>query len=44
MFENLVIMLEGFHLLMMLLGVMGIRSGDAGLREIAIQSEAVAER
>ena len=28
---------------MMLLGVMGIRFGDAGLREIAIQSEAVAE-
>ena len=43
MFENLVIMLRGFHLLMMLLGVMGIRFGDAGLREIAIQSEVVAE-
>ena len=43
MFENLVIMLGGFHLLMMLLGVMGIWFGDAGLREIAIQSEAVAE-
>ena len=27
----------------MLLGVMGIRFGDAGLREIAIQSEALAE-
>ena len=43
MFENLVIMLWGFHLLIMLLGVMGIRFGDAGLREITIQSEAVAE-
>ena len=43
MFGNLVIMLGGFHLLMMLLGVMGIRFGDAGLREIAIQSEAVTE-
>ena len=36
-------MLGDFHLLMMLLGVMGIRSVNAGLREIAIQSEAVAE-
>ena len=43
MFENLVIMLGGFHLLMMLLGVMGIRFDDAGLREIAIQNEVVAE-
>ena len=43
MFENLAIMLGGFHLLMMLLGVMGMRFGDAGLREIEIQSGAVAE-
>ena len=43
MFENLVIMIGGFHLLMMLLGVICIRFSDAGLREIAIQSEAVAE-
>ena len=43
MFENLAIMLGGFHLLMMLLGVMGMRFGDASLREIAIQSGAVAE-
>ena len=28
---------------MMLLGVMGIRFGNAGLREITIESEAVAE-
>ena len=32
MFENLMIMLGGFHLLMMLLGVMHIRFNDAGLR------------
>ena len=44
MFENLEIMFGGFHLLMMLLGVMGIRFSDAGLKEITIQSEAVAER
>ena len=43
MFENIVIVLGGFHLLMMLLGVMGMRFGDAGLREIKIQSGAVAE-
>ena len=42
-FENLVLMLGGFHLLMMLLGIMGRRYGDAGLRELAVQSEVVAE-
>ena len=42
-FENLVLMLGGFHLLMMLLGIMGTRYGDAGLRELAVQSEVVAE-
>ena len=36
-------MLGGFHLLMMLLGIMGTRYGDAGLRELAVQSEVVAE-
>ena len=36
-------MLGGFHLLMILLGIMGIRYGDAGLRELAVQSEVVAE-
>ena len=41
-FENLVLMLGGFHLLMMLLGIMGTRYGDAGLRELAVQSEVVA--
>ena len=42
-FENLVLMLGGFLLLMMLLGIMGTRYGDAGLRELAMQSEVVAE-
>ena len=42
-FENHVLMLGGFHLLMMLLGIMGTRYGDAGLRELAVQSEVVAE-
>ena len=35
-FENLVLMLGGFHLLMMLLGIMGMQCGDAGLRELAV--------
>ena len=30
-FENLVLMLGGFHLPMMLLGIIGTRYGDAGL-------------
>ena len=42
-FENLVLMLGGFHLLMMLLGIMGTRYGDGGLRELAVQNEVVAE-
>ena len=33
----------GFHLIMMLLGVIGTRFGDAGLRELAIESDAIAE-
>ena len=32
-----------FYLLMMLLGMIGSRFGEAGLKELAIQSEAVAE-
>ena len=43
LFEGLVIMMGGFHLLMMLLGVIGTRFGDAGLRELAVQSEVVTE-
>ena len=37
------LMMGGFHLLLMLLGVMGSRFGDAGLRELAVQSDVVAE-
>ena len=43
MFKHLIIMLGGFHLLMMLLGVIGLRFGDAGLREIAIQGDVISE-
>ena len=43
LFEGLVIMMGRFHLLMMLLGVIGTRFGDAGLRELAVQSEVVTE-
>ncbi|CAB3985100.1 Hypothetical predicted protein, partial [Paramuricea clavata] len=44
MFKNLIIMLGGFHLLMMLFGVIGARFGDAGLCEVAIQSDLFAGR
>ena len=43
LFKGLMIMMGGFHLLMMLLGVIGTRFGDAGLRELAVQSDVVAE-
>lgn len=33
----------GFHLLMMLLGIIGCRFGDAGLRQKAVESDVVAE-
>ena len=36
-------MMGGFHLLMMILGVIGARFGDAGLNELAVQSEVIAE-
>ena len=36
-------MMGGFHLLMMLLGVIGSRFGEEGLKELAIQSEVVAK-
>lgn len=42
-FKDLVLMLGGFHLLMMYLAILGCRYGDAGLREIAVQSEVIAE-
>ena len=33
----------GFHLIIMLLGVVGTRFGDAGPRELAIESDTIAE-
>ena len=41
-FRNLVIMMGGFHLLMMLLGIIGNRFGDAGFIELAVESDVVA--
>ena len=38
----LVIMMGGFHLLMMLLGIIGHRFGNAGLAELAVESDIVA--
>ena len=43
LFKDLLIMLGGFHLLMTLLGIIGTRFGEAGLKELAVQSEVVAE-
>ena len=43
LFVGLVIMMGGFNLLLMLLGVIRSRFGDAGLRELAVQSDVVAE-
>ena len=43
LFKHLIIMMGGFHLIMILLGVIGTRFGDAGLRELAIESDAIAE-
>ena len=43
LFDGIVIMMGGFHLLLMLLGVIGSQFGDAGLRELAVQSDVVAE-
>ena len=42
-FEGLVIMMGGFHLLMTLLAIIGSRFADAGLRDVAVQSEIIAE-
>ena len=42
-FKGLLLMMGGFHLLMMLMGVIGNRFGDAGLKEIAVESDIVAE-
>ena len=43
LFKHLIIMIGGFHLIMMLLGVIGTRFDDAGLRKLAIESDAIAE-
>ena len=43
LFSKLIILLGGFQLLMMLFGVSGARFGEALIRELAIQSEVVAE-
>ena len=43
LFKHLIMMMVGFHLLMMLLSVIGKRFGDAGPRELAIEYNAVAE-
>ena len=38
LFGDTVLMLGGFHLLMMFMGILGVRFGDAGLTGIAVQS------
>ena len=43
LFKHLIIMMGGFYLIMILLGVIGTRFGDAGLRELATESDAIAE-
>ena len=43
LFKHLIIMMSGLHLITMLLGVIGTRFGDAGLRELAIESDAIDE-
>ena len=42
-FQGLVLIKEGFHLLMTLLATNRSRSGDAGLRDVAVQNEVIAE-
>ena len=41
-FEGLVMMMGGFHLLMTIMAIIGARFGDAGLKDVAVQSEVVA--
>ena len=43
LFKGLVIMMGGFHILMVILGVIAARFGDAGLKELAVQGELIAE-
>ena len=42
-FEDLVIMMGGFHLLMTMLAITGSRFADAGLRDVAVQNGIIAE-
>lgn len=43
MFQDVVLMLGNFHLMMMYLGVIGKRFGDAGLRDVMVQSDVIAQ-
>ena len=43
LFKGLIVMMGGFHILMMILGVIGTRFGDAGLKDLAVQSEVIVE-
>ena len=43
LFKLLIIRIGDFHLLLMLLGVIGTRFGYACLRELAIEFDAIAE-
>ena len=43
MFKDAVLMLGNFHLLMMFLGVIGKMFGDAGLKELSVQSGIISE-
>ena len=42
-FKGLIVIMGGFHLLMTLLAIIGTRFGDAGLRDVALHSEVIAE-
>ena len=42
-FEKLFLMMGTFHILMMSLGVIGTRFKDAGLKDVYIQSQIIAE-
>ena len=43
-FKDVVLMLSNFHFLMMFLGVIGKRFGDAGLRNLVVQSGIISGR
>ena len=42
-FKDFILMLSMFHMVMMYLGIIGKRFKDAGLRDILIQSQVLAE-